>query len=136
MASGFQLDPADVKSQEETRGTEKSWARECIYQVSLWEVILVFPRALKEGHQATCSNQLCLIPGSSEHFFLLSETRGRDSLASFSSCISILQPLCQFSSVQPLSRVQLFATHESQHARLPCPSPTPGVYSNSCPSSQ
>ena len=23
-----------------------------------------------------------------------------------------------------------------QHARLPCPSPTPGVYSNSCPSSQ
>ena len=25
--------------------------------------------------------------------------------------------------------------HESQHARPPCPSPTPGVYSNSCPSS-
>ena len=26
--------------------------------------------------------------------------------------------------------------HELQHARLPCPSPTPGVYSNSCPLSQ
>ena len=26
--------------------------------------------------------------------------------------------------------------HESQHARPPCPSPTHGVYSNSCPSSQ
>ena len=26
--------------------------------------------------------------------------------------------------------------HESQHARLPCPSPTPGVHSNSCPSSR
>ena len=26
--------------------------------------------------------------------------------------------------------------HESQHARLPCPSPTPGVHSNSCSSSQ
>ena len=26
--------------------------------------------------------------------------------------------------------------HESQHARPPCPSPTPGVYSDSCPSSQ
>ena len=25
--------------------------------------------------------------------------------------------------------------HESQHARPPCPSQTPGVYSNSCPSS-
>ena len=23
--------------------------------------------------------------------------------------------------------------HEPQHARYPCPSPTPGVYSNSCP---
>ena len=26
--------------------------------------------------------------------------------------------------------------HELQHARLPCPSPTPRVYSNSCPLSQ
>ena len=26
--------------------------------------------------------------------------------------------------------------HESQHARPPCPSPTPGLHSNSCPSSQ
>ena len=25
--------------------------------------------------------------------------------------------------------------HDPQHARPPCPSPTPGVYSNSCPSS-
>ena len=28
------------------------------------------------------------------------------------------------------------ATHESQHARPPCPSSTPGVYPNSCPLSQ
>ena len=39
----------------------------------------------------------------------------------------------QFSSV--LSHVWLWP-HESQHARPPCPSPTPRVYSNSCPSSQ
>ena len=26
--------------------------------------------------------------------------------------------------------------HGQQHTRLPCPSPTPGAYSNSCPSSQ
>ena len=26
--------------------------------------------------------------------------------------------------------------HESQHARPPCPLPTPGVYTDSCPSSQ
>ena len=41
-----------------------------------------------------------------------------------------------FSSVQSLSRVQLFVPHELQHARPPCASPTPGVYSNSSPSSQ
>ena len=35
----------------------------------------------------------------------------------------------QFSSVQ-------FRPHESQHARPPCPSPTPGVHSNSRPSSR
>ena len=35
---------------------------------------------------------------------------------------------------QSLSRVRLFVT--PQHARSPCPSPTPGVYSNSCPLSQ
>ena len=42
----------------------------------------------------------------------------------------------QFSSFQWLSRVWLFATHGLQHARLPCLSPTPGVYSNSFPLSQ
>ena len=29
-----------------------------------------------------------------------------------------------------------FRPHEPQHARPPCPSPTPGVYPNSCPSSR
>ena len=40
----------------------------------------------------------------------------------------------RFSSV--ISCVRLFVTHGLQHARLPCPSPTPGAYSNSCPSSR
>ena len=38
-----------------------------------------------------------------------------------------------YQSVQSLSRVQLFVTHEPQHTRPPCPSPTSGVYPNSCP---
>ena len=42
----------------------------------------------------------------------------------------------QLSSVQSPSRVWFFATHGLQHAMPPCPSPTPGAYSNSCPSSQ
>ena len=55
------------------------------------------------------------------------------NLSSFSA---FYRPSIQFSSVQSFSRVRLFATPWSQHARPPCPSPTPGVHSDSCPSSQ
>ena len=46
--------------------------------------------------------------------------------------------LLHFSSVQFSCSVMSdsLRPHESQHARPPCPSPTPGVHSNSCPSSQ
>ena len=46
--------------------------------------------------------------------------------------------LLQFSSVQFSRSVvsDSLQRHESQHARPPCPSPTPGVHSNSCPSSR
>ena len=46
--------------------------------------------------------------------------------------------MVQFSSVQ-FSRSVISDSlwpHESQHARPPCASPTPGVHSDSCPSSQ
>ena len=41
----------------------------------------------------------------------------------------------QFSSVQFIHSVvsDSLRPHGLQHARAPCPSPTPGVYSNSCP---
>ena len=42
----------------------------------------------------------------------------------------------QLSSLQSLGRVWPLVTHGLQHARLPCPSPTPAAYSNSCPSRQ
>ena len=48
--------------------------------------------------------------------------------------LSAISPLGD-SSVQLLSCAQLFES-PWQHARLPCPSPTPGAYSNSCPLSQ
>ena len=56
--------------------------------------------------------------------------------------LATLWGMCDLSS--PVSSVQFSRSvmsdslqpHESQHARPPCPSPTPGVYSNSCPSSQ
>ena len=44
----------------------------------------------------------------------------------------------QFSLVQFIRSVvsDSLRPHESQHARPPCPSPTPGVHPNSCPSSR
>ena len=50
------------------------------------------------------------------------------------SCWALAPSSVQFSSVQLLSRVRLFATPWTQ--RLPCPSPIPRVYSNSCPLSR
>ena len=46
-------------------------------------------------------------------------------------------PTVRFSSVQFSRSVvsDSLRPHESQYARPPCPSPTPGTYSNSCPSS-
>ena len=46
--------------------------------------------------------------------------------------------MCQVSSVQFSCSVvsNSLRPHELQHARPPCPSPTPGIYPNSCPSTQ
>ena len=45
----------------------------------------------------------------------------------------VFQPSVQFSRSVMSNSLQ---PHEPQHARPPCPSPTPRVYSNSCPSSR
>ena len=47
----------------------------------------------------------------------------------------LLKIHCQFSSVQFSRSVMSnsLRSHESQHVRPPCPSPTPGVHSNSYP---
>ena len=50
-------------------------------------------------------------------------------------CIYSHCEMIQFSSVGQ-SFLTLCDPHGMLHARPPCPSPTPGVYSNSCPSSQ
>ena len=59
--------------------------------------------------------------------FLSEESPGCVKRRSFHPAFSHFSRSVAFDSLQP---------HESQHARPPCPSQTPGVYSNSCPSSQ
>ena len=51
-----------------------------------------------------------------------------------SACIEILLPDCSVQFSHSVMSDSLWP-HESQHARPPCPSPTPGVHSDSCPSS-
>ena len=61
----------------------------------------------------------------------------RHLLFLFSSFQIDVDPLENIFSVQ-FSHSVVFDSlwpHEPQHARLPCPSPTPRVYPNSCPSS-
>ena len=54
------------------------------------------------------------------------------------SCI-LLVPFDKFRSVQSFSHSVVLDSlwpHGLQHTKLPCPSPTPGAYSDPCPSSQ
>ena len=57
-----------------------------------------------------------------------------EALWSSSSTVPHVKCLLIFSSVQSLSRVRLFVTPWLQHAKPPCPSPTPRVHPNPCPS--
>ena len=64
-------------------------------------------------------NRICLLNLPSRHFLL----QGTE----------IELELVQFSRSVVSDSLR---SHELQHTRPPCPSPTPGVYSNPCPSSQ
>ena len=58
------------------------------------------------------------------------------SITNIHISISDIDRYIGFVVVQLLSRVQLLWPHGLQHSRLPCPSPSPGACSNSCPSSE
>ena len=66
-------------------------------------------------------------------------TNNESLLVKFQELVDIsYREECLFNSVQ-FSRSVMFDSlwpHESQHARTPCPSPTPGVHSDSHPSSR
>ena len=72
-----------------------------------------------------------------------SKQKKKKKCCSLKKNVSILNHTChvhrlsvQFSSVQSLSRVRLFATPGTAARQASLPSPTPGVHSDSCPSSR
>ena len=54
----------------------------------------------------------------------------------YTSCLCKILWVGVFNSVHSLSRVQHLQPHGLQHTMPPCPSPTPGAYSDSCASHQ
>ena len=56
------------------------------------------------------------------------------TVAYLTKCLKSFWHFRQFSSVQSLTVSDFLRPHGLQHARLPCPSPTPTAYSNSCSS--
>ena len=71
-------------------------------------------------------------PGGSRSVLWESVLRPTQHLVISTGRVETKQPDWKWKWKSP-SHDRLFQPHESQHARPPCPSPTPGVYSNSCP---
>ena len=80
-----------------------------------WLILYLFSFFKKKNSLSFIFFPFCF---SSKHFYILQ--------VQFSSVL--------FSPVQSLSCVWLLQPHGPQHARPPRPSPTSGVYPNSCPS--
>ena len=74
-----------------------------------------------------------------DQLFVIHRPTCHPSLPLASKQIPVVDRLPVIAAIQFGSIAQSYLTlwpHESQHARPPCPSPTPRVSSNSCPSSQ
>ena len=87
----------------------------------LWKYIII------ESYSGNVSHSLDQID---QFQFLLDNISDPNVSMDCYCCCSI----AQFSSISSAMSDSLWP-HESQHTRPPCPSPTSGVYSNSCPSS-
>ena len=82
----------------------------------------------------SCKFNSSLLFLSNIHIFSHNYTQTQmHSLVGFHRYVYLLI-LVQFSSVA--QSCLTLRSHGLQHARPPCPSPTPGAYSNSCPLSQ
>ena len=106
--------------------------------VTLWTVAWQTSLSTGFSRQEYWSGLPCCLPGDLPHPWIKPESLISPVLAS--SPLPLVppgKPLFSISSVQFSHSVvsNSLRPHESQHSRPPCPSPTPGVYPNSCPSS-
>ena len=113
------------KKQENTRETSTSASSSMLKPLTVWKILqedritdhlTCFLRNLYAGQGATVKTR----HGTKDWF--------QTGKGVYQGCILSVQFSCSVvsDSLRP---------HGLQHARPPCPSPNPGVYSNSCPSS-
>ena len=94
-------------------------------------VVICFSRGYSWLRDWTC---ISCLKGRLYHYLAGGLSAWVTCKAHVMDCVFVLR---NFSSVQSLSRVPCFVTPWiTQHARPPCPSPTPGVLANSCPLSR
>ena len=90
------------------------------------------------GHQGLCCGR-CRCRGEKSSGAELAWVTGRRAQLNICICSPVtMQEHCVLLPVQFSRSVMSdsLQPHGLQHARLPCPSPTPGAYSNSCPLSR
>ena len=86
-----------------------------------------------------CRDHTVSVLAQVDSVVVLANTYQRQQRQIFCPCSRLdagASPVAQFSSVQfsCLVMSDSLQTHGLQHSRPPCPSPTPGAYSNSCTS--
>ena len=89
-----------------------------------WQLLCYFFHVVKKKNKTLPKRKKPLPNKISSNSLVLSNT---SSYLNFPGCLSQSD---QFSCSVVSDSLQ---PHELQHARPPCPSPTPGVYENSCP---
>ena len=86
-------------------------------------------REVAQSYPTLCDPMDCSLPGSSIHGIFQARVLEWGAIAFSDDKGSSVQLSCSVMSDS------LHGPHRLQHARPPCPSPTPGAYTNSCPSS-
>ena len=106
--------------------------------VTLWTIAFQAPLSMEFSRQEYCGLS-CPTPGDLYHPGI--EPESSALVGGFFTTSTIWEALVKgiSQSISQFSHSVVSDSlwpHESQHARPPCPSPSPGVHSDSCPSSQ
>ena len=115
---------------------QRAWVQSLVRELDPSCLNLKIPHTAMKISHATNKTQHSQIR-KKKSAWIKNETNGRElgstEIKPCTWCSVQFSPSVQFSCSVVSDSLQ---PHESRHARLPCPSPSPGVHSNSCPLSR